>query len=126
MASSAFYIYNNLTDTARRTFIRQNTPSLCFGTTYKLTYSSRITGGSPRRPCSVRISLADQELVYIGPNGETLPYDADTRETTFTYGGTRTGNVFTVDFSCDVPEGSYRIDDISLVGVVIARCGGAG
>ena len=116
----SFYVYNNNTNTVGSTYIKQNTPSLCTGTTYKLTYSSQITinGGQPGRACSVRISLADQQLVFIGPpNGDLPPFSYQTRDTTFTYLGTRTGNVFTVEFSCNAPQGSYIIDDISLVGV---------
>ena len=122
---SSFYVYNGpppdaVGSTFVTTYIKQNIPSLCTGTTYKLTYTSVMTinGGQPGRACNVRISLADQQLVFIGPpNGDPPPFTSQTRETTFTYLGTRQGNVFTVEFSCTAPAGFYRIDDISLVGV---------
>ncbi|CAF9940008.1 MAG: hypothetical protein HETSPECPRED_002133 [Heterodermia speciosa] len=117
----SFFIQNSATGATGTTTIKQSTPALCGGTTYKLTYSSQIsiTNGSPGRACSVRISLADQQLVYIGPpNGDPPPFTYQVRETTFVYTGTRAGgNVFTVEFSCNAPQGFYKIDDISLVGV---------
>lgn len=119
--SSAFYIQNNYANIVGSTYIKQNTPSLCTGTLYKLTYSSKIdiVDGRPGdMTCWVRISLAEQQLVYIGPpDGDALPYTYETRETTFTYSGTRTGNILTVEFSCSASQGSYTIANVSIVGV---------
>ena len=57
--------------------------------------------------------------MFIGPpNGDPPPFSYQTRSTTFTYaGGDTGGNTLTVGFSCNAPGGSYRIDDISLVGL---------
>lgn len=119
--SSFFYIYNNSTRTGQSTSITQNTKPLCAYTTYKLSYTSKltITGGEYMGvTCTVRISLGGLQLVFIGPpNGDPPPFDRQTRETTFTTTGSPPGNLFKVELSCGAPAGEYVIDDISIVGV---------
>ncbi|KAL8833506.1 MAG: hypothetical protein Q9170_004223 [Blastenia crenularia] len=105
------------------TAIYQTLPHLCYGTQYTLTYSSQITirGGDQSHACSVTYSLSDiGQLVFIGPpNGDPPPFDYQTRSYTFTYfgsGDANGGDTLSIQLSCNAPGGTYRVDDVSLIG----------
>ncbi|KAL9039881.1 MAG: hypothetical protein Q9214_004699 [Letrouitia sp. 1 TL-2023] len=116
---ASFFIQNGQTGLSGSTYIRQSLPALCPGRTYTLSYESQISinDGSPRQTCSVRIDLRDTSLVYIGPpNGDPPPFTYQTRTKEFTYTGSGGPNELKVVFSCDAPQGSYTLDNVSLVG----------
>ncbi|KAL8949184.1 MAG: hypothetical protein Q9222_004679 [Ikaeria aurantiellina] len=103
------------------TSVQQPINYLCSGVEYTLTYSSQLTisGGQPGRGCSVYYQLADQQLVYIGPpSGDIPPFNYETRSYTFTYysSGTQPRQSLTILLRCNSPAGSYRVDNVSLVG----------